>query len=138
MLEKNLPAPREGYLFAEKVPLAVDVKFYYPRPQSHYVGGDRGGELKAEFRMANYFMVKKPDIDNCVKFVLDSPMEKLVYKDDCAVVKLNVVKCYDDERNSVGRTEITVVPMYIDLANMDSESESEIDLTLDDSDYSSV
>ena len=68
-------------------------------------------------------------------------MQGIVYPDDYAVVRLNVKKLWDDEGVSVGRTAMTIVPMIIDLTNVEDDGMAEdddeslnnvIDLTMDD------
>ena len=49
----------------------VDVILDFRRPKSHWSKNDPAtGQLK---RSASQHVVKKPDVDNCLKFVLDAP-----------------------------------------------------------------
>ena len=47
---------------------------------------------------------KKPDIDNIVKIVLDA-MNKMAFKDDNLITKLEVEKVYADEEKIYVRIE---------------------------------
>ena len=51
--------------------VAVHVTLEFKRPKSHWSKNDPAtGQLK---RSASQHVVKKPDVDNCLKFVLDAP-----------------------------------------------------------------
>ena len=72
--------PREGALF-------VTLKFYMPRPRSDYTFE---GELK---RIAPRKHIKKPDVDNLVKFYLDA-MSGVFFKDDRQITTVLAKKLY--------------------------------------------
>ena len=71
--------------------------------------------------------MQKPDIDNCVKYVMDTPMEGVVYENDSFVVELDVKKSWDDEGECRGRSILVAVPKYIDLTAYDDENDNEND-----------
>ena len=49
----------------------MDVILDFKRPKSHWSKNDPAtGQLKSS---ASQHVVKKPDVDNCLKFVLDAP-----------------------------------------------------------------
>ena len=51
--------------------VAVQVTLEFKRPKSHWSRNDpETGQLKSS---ASWHVVKKPDVDNCLKFVLDAP-----------------------------------------------------------------
>ena len=51
--------------------VAVHVTLEFKRPKSHWSKNDPAtGQLKSS---ASWHVVKKPDVDNCLKFVLDAP-----------------------------------------------------------------
>lgn len=94
-------------VFGEGQPVAVDIKFYMRRPNTHFKGKDRSKALKTVLPFAH---VAHPDIDNLAKFVLDG-MNGLVYKDDKQVAKLVVCKLFDSEGECNGRTTVEVIKM---------------------------
>ncbi len=82
-------------------PIEMDIRFYFARPKSHYRTGKNAGMLRVD---APDICAKKPDIDNCIKFVMDS-MNGVYFKDDSQIWRVLVVKKYDD----MPRTEITII-----------------------------
>ena len=56
------------------VPLEVHIELYFRRPKSHF----KHGQLKPD---APKFVTKIPDVDNCVKFVLDALQPNVVTND---------------------------------------------------------
>ena len=62
------------------VPLVVFIEFYFRRPKSHF----KKDELRPD---APKFVTKTPDVDNCIKFVLDALQPKVV-ADDKIVTKV--------------------------------------------------
>ena len=57
-----------------EVPLMVYAEFYFRRPKCHF----KKGELKKD---APKFVIKTPDVDNCVKFVLDALQPRVIAND---------------------------------------------------------
>ena len=57
-----------------EVPLTVYAEFYFRRPKCHF----KKGELKKD---APKFVMKTPDVDNCVKFVLDALQPRVIAND---------------------------------------------------------
>lgn len=74
-------------------PLSLSVDFYIQRPRSHYGTGRNVGKLKPSAPKCN---IKKPDIDNYIKFIMDA-MNGIVYKDDSQVVCVKAWKLYAEE-----------------------------------------
>jgi Holliday junction resolvase RusA-like endonuclease len=78
-------------------PVAVRVVFMFERPKNHY--GSRKGEpyLKAS---APHFVTRTPDVDKCLRALLDPLTEMKVWGDDSQVVIAHAVKryCNDDEK----------------------------------------
>ena len=70
------------------VPLVAYIEFYFKRPQSHY----KKGQLKSD---APLFVLKTPDVDNCVKFALDALQPRVVF-DDKIVTKVVAEKKWCD------------------------------------------
>ena len=91
-------------IFKEGLPVAVEIKFYMKRPNSHFKSNNRLKGLKA---LVPFWFVASPDIDNLAKFVLDG-MNKLVYEDDRQVSILVVHKLFDSNAGCNGRTVIEV------------------------------
>ncbi len=63
----------------------VRVRLFFKRPKSHF---KQDGTLKAS---APLDVLKRPDVDNCLKFVLDS-LQPAIMIDDKLVVEANVSK----------------------------------------------
>jgi Holliday junction resolvase RusA-like endonuclease len=70
------------------VPLIAIIEFYFKRPKCHY----KKGQLKVD---APQFVLKTPDVDNCVKFVLDA-LQPRVVSDDKFVTKIVAEKKWCD------------------------------------------
>ena len=83
------------------VPLIAYIEFYLKRPQTHY----KKGELKSD---APKFMMKTPDVDNCVKFVLDA-LQPRVIADDKIVTKVIAEKKWCDGASA----ECTTVELMV-------------------------
>ena len=66
-------------------PVALEVTFYFPRPRSHYRSGARFRELRPTIPTRH---AKKPDIDNCIKAVMDALTVVGVWRDDAQVDRL--------------------------------------------------
>ena len=73
--------------------IEVALEFYLPRPKSHYRTGKYAHMLKND---APRYVVKKPDVDNLAKLVMDELSNMRYWKDDSQVVALKVTKDYDD------------------------------------------
>ena len=81
-------------------PAYVICHFYMPRPKGHYGTGKNSGKLKEN---APNWHTKKPDVDNCIKFVLDC-LNGLAWKDDCQIIMVSGQKEYCE----APRTEINI------------------------------
>ena len=95
------PAP----VFQPGIRLMAKLIFKIPRPNSHFVGGQRGGAIRAEFRCP--FSPSLGDVDNYVKFVLDA-LNGVLYHNDRQIHALIAVRCNDDSAVGVGRTEVVL------------------------------
>ena len=85
-MAKFLPKkPLEG-------PIKAELKFYEKRPKSHYRTGKFSNMLKKGISNIN---TSKRDIDNFVKFVLDS-LNKKMYLDDSQIFEIICGKYYSD------------------------------------------
>ncbi len=78
-------------------PISIDCHFYMPRPKNHYGTGRNAGKLKKD---APIFHIKKPDLDNLVKFVLDC-LNGVAWKDDSQIYNLTATKIYTKEPKTV-------------------------------------
>ena len=72
--------------------LSVKLEFFFVRPKSHYGMGKNAGRIKESAPQEH---ITKPDVDNLIKFVLDS-LNGIFYKDDRQVVNLLAFKTYTD------------------------------------------
>lgn len=82
------------------VPIALDLVFFMPIPKS-------SSSLKKR-QMANGVIshVKKPDLDNLQKFILDALNGEL-FKDDSQIVEIRAKKIYADKP----RTLVRLIPL---------------------------
>jgi len=80
--------------------LSLQMVFYMSRPKNHFGSGKKSEKLKDS---APEYHIKRPDIDNCEKFVMDS-MSKIFWKDDSQICVLHSEKKYSDRP----RTEIII------------------------------
>jgi Holliday junction resolvase RusA-like endonuclease len=79
-------------------PLIVELSFTMPRPRGHFRTGKRAHELRDD---APSWHTGKPDGDNLAKAVLDTLSQIGLWRDDCQVVVLRVLKAYptcDEDR----------------------------------------
>lgn len=79
-----------NYKFEKGTPVKMNLIIYVRVPKSY---------TKAKTEMAKQNQIrplKKPDIDNIVKSVLDA-LNGVAYEDDCQVVELKCKKIYDSE-----------------------------------------
>ena len=81
IVEKQKPV---GPAVAGKA-IRVHATLHFKRPKSHF---KKSGDLKPN---APKHILKRPDIDNCLKFILDS-LQPAVIVDDKLVVEAKVVK----------------------------------------------
>ena len=83
--------------YKPKSPILGEVKltvwFCMPRPKSHYRTGKFAGMLKPSVPIRH---TKKPDIDNCAKFVMDS-LNGVFWKDDSQICQIIAYKFYDEK-----------------------------------------
>eukprot|EP00979_Chaetoceros_neogracilis_P008965 scaffold2014_cov213-Chaetoceros_neogracile.AAC.9 len=95
-------------IFGPNVPVYVNMTFLLPRPASHFIiKGDESrcaGNIKPKYRTK--FSTVTPDIDNLLKFHLDTPFKGLLLHDDRQVTAVLVRKLYDVLGDSKGHTEI--------------------------------
>ena len=107
-------------LFESGAPLEARLVFNLPSPKHHFKpeffesGLPTGvGQVKAQFldcsRLDNYYCTKLPDIDNLTKFVMDTPLEGIIFHDDRFVVEGFFLKHFDIFSTCTeGHTEITI------------------------------
>ena len=81
-------------------PMLVKIGVYFPRPKSHYGTGRNSDKLKPS---APAFHTKKPDSDNCAKFVFDA-LNGIFWTDDSYICGLDIMKHYSTRP----RTEVQV------------------------------
>lgn len=73
------------------LPIDVTLRFWFPRPKSHYGTGKNAGVLKSS---APVWKSSAPDIDKLTRAMLDGMTDAGVWKDDAQVVSLIVLKRY--------------------------------------------
>lgn len=80
-------------------PLSASLSFHFKRPKTHYRSHQKELILKEG---SDVYHIKRKDIDNLVKFVLDS-LNKIAYQDDSQIAVLQCIKLYTEGES---RTEI--------------------------------
>ncbi len=99
IMEEQKPA---GPAVAGKA-VRVRALLYFKRPKTHF---KKDGALKPG---APVYVLKRPDVDNCLKFILDS-LQPAVMIDDKLVVEAQIMKTWcnsaDEEKTVV---ELTVL-----------------------------
>ena len=80
--EKYIEKPFDG-------PVEIMLLFYFSRPKSHYGTGRYKDTLKGN---SPIWYTKRKDLDNLVKFVLDS-LNGQAYFDDSQIVSIHAYKC---------------------------------------------
>ena len=90
-IKEQIPQCAAAPLFARDEPVEICIWFLLPRPVRHFEGNRRAlGRLKNSAKRLLFPSVR-PDLDNLIKFVLDS-VGGLVFVDDSQVVKLTACK----------------------------------------------
>lgn len=77
-------------------PIAIDINFCFERPKSHFGTGKNLKKLKPS---APRLHTQKPDIDNCIKFVLDC-LNGHAFKDDKQIFSISANKFWDEEEGT--------------------------------------
>lgn len=70
--------------------IRVEIKAYFSIPKN------ASKKQKEEMLKNNISPIKKPDIDNIAKIILDA-LNKLAFKDDNQIIKLDIEKIYSEE-----------------------------------------
>ena len=84
--------PEDFPIFGD-APTCIELQFHMPLPNYFFVGSNRSNPLKlGMLELQNTPVVKRPDLDNLVKFVVDA-LQGIFYKDDKSVVKITASKC---------------------------------------------
>ena len=101
-------------------PVEATMTFYFTRPKSHYRTGKYAGIMKEDQDVYHY---KKKDLDNLVKFVLDS-LNTLAYLDDGQICSIICKKFYVNGVDDVARSEIRFRKLSNVLLLRDDDEES--------------
>lgn len=83
-------------------PVALTVTMRVERPRGHF---KRDGSLTAEGERNPFPHRKKPDVDNCIKLVMDA-LNKHAWGDDVQVIEAHVYRLWDD----IASTTVTARP----------------------------
>ena len=70
--------------------ISLTLTFLMPRPKNHYRTGKYQNKLK---KNSPVYHLKKPDIDNLIKFVLDCG-NSILWKDDSQIFQIEALKKY--------------------------------------------
>ena len=97
-------------LDAPKKPLVGDISlvltFYIPRPKMHFkTVAKKVSKILKPWAEEIIYCKKKPDVDNLVKYVMDS-CQNLLWEDDCTIVEVKAKKIYTEAPEHEPKTEI--------------------------------
>ena len=81
-----------------RAPISMFVRFYFPRPKSHFRTGKNSHLLSDR---APIYHVGKPDVDKLGRAILDA-LTGVVYHDDSQVFQLELMKVYVVEKQKPG------------------------------------
>ena len=98
MDEQNVPFFKEGTY------LSISLVFKMQRPKNHFSRSDPETK-KLKKNAPTLYHVARKDLDNMIKFVLDS-LNGLLYEDDSHIATINACKIYTNEDNNVGSTQV--------------------------------
>lgn len=87
-------------------PLEAELRFFFSRPMNHYRTGKFAGLLRDDVMREGAWHSKRKDLDNLIKFVLDS-LNGLAYLDDSQICSIVSSKCYAEE-GTAARTEVRI------------------------------
>ena len=88
--------------------LVVSLRFLMKRPLNHFICRNRSMGLKNNSRADDMATLKSKDLDNLVKFCLDSLIGK-IYADDANIISIQATKELDCNEYCLGRTVIELV-----------------------------
>ena len=115
-VEYNENAP----FFHEGTAIKVKLTFLMNRPSSHFLPQANVGAAVRAFNFVKdglkyIFHLRTPDLDNMMKFMLDSPMEGVIFKNDSNVTAIEATKTFDNIGECHGRIHIEVSPAALVL-----------------------
>lgn len=88
-------------------PLHLDAVFYFAIPQyAKSLKDPSNSNPKKQSKKEGMPVSITPDLDNCVKFLMDS-CNDILWVDDCIVCSMNIKKLYSEKP----RTEFTIIEM---------------------------
>ena len=74
-------------------PCILTIRFFFPRPKKHFVYNSSTGSYTLA-PSAPIYVAKTPDLDNCIKLILDA-LQEVCYKNDFLVAQIDAAKVYD-------------------------------------------
>jgi len=95
-------------VFPRRTALILRATFFYHRPQSHFISGGLRNVRDLRPAHRSNEMVQTPDLDNLVKFIMDRPLEGVIYGNDMTIVEMRILKLWDDADECTGRTDIKI------------------------------
>lgn len=131
-LTPNLHPVHNPTYFTVESALEVELDIFMKRPDAHFIR--QNGELLRTFenlrpQSRDLLHLRTPDIDNIIKFILDAPMQGVVYANDSKIIRLTATKSWDDHDNCNGRVHIRVKKIYQEAEEfivIDDEDEIEV------------
>lgn len=83
----------------------VCIYYYFDRPKAHYGTGKNSDNIKSS---ALEHHIKKPDLDNLNKAVLDAMTDAKLLKDDSIITHINAIKKYNNDKLTPQRATIVI------------------------------
>ena len=108
-VEYNENAP----FFHEGTAIKVKFTFFVNCPSSHFLPQANVGPGVRAYNFVKdglkfIFHLRTPDLDNMMKFMLDLPMEGVIFKNDSHVTTIEATKAFDNIGECNGRIQIEV------------------------------
>jgi len=95
-------------VFPPVMPLFLRITFFLGRPQHHFGQNQRRVITNIGDQYRRIIPTKTPDIDNLIKFIMDTPFKGVLISDDKVVSAVFAKKRWDSKGGCHGRTVLTL------------------------------
>lgn len=104
-------------------PCSMTIRFYFPRPKSHYTFNSRNNQYEL-ITNAPFWVTKSPDLDNCVKLVMDA-LQDVCYENDLVVAHIDAAKLFDHTQIVWNQDQKTCGCTIIQISEMNGNKPDE-------------
>lgn len=88
-----LQKAQPGLFTLQGKPCTLTIRFYFPRPKKHFIYNSTTSTYTVAPN-APIYIAKVPDLDNCIKLILDA-LQDVCYKNDFVVAHIDAAKIFD-------------------------------------------